>query len=293
MPLVFPPKWRFTPPSFGEEDEPQISSKAVGDFEVLIKKIGGQKKPWDTLEHFKIYFARAGGSTASGSSSEDWAETDLWNFMVKAGENAPLFIEAFHDACESLAKKGFGVPDVNMVNKILRKRGIPFELDPPRLRLRSDGATPAIVNVPAPPPTLAENARALLDRSVARAHELLGEGRGTEAVREVLWLLESIATGFKGLAVAGTTIEGRYFNEIATELRRARKHSLLEQVLKWTESLHGYLSSPTGGGIRHGIDLNAGRPLTEVEARLFVNLVFSYLTYILAEHEGLSSGEVT
>lgn len=63
----------------------------------------------------------------------------------------------------------------------------------------------------------------------------------------------------------------------------------MEQALRWTEQLHGYLSSPTGGGIRHGIDLNHGRPLTRTEARLFVNLILSYLDFILAEHEALST----
>jgi hypothetical protein len=30
----------------------------------------------------------------------------------------------------------------------------------------------------------------------------------------------------------------------------------LNQVLGWMTALHGYLSSPTGGGVRHGLDLN-------------------------------------
>jgi hypothetical protein len=289
VPLEFPPKWRFTPPKFGEdEDEPGISSKAVSDFETLIKKIGSQGNPWDTLEHFKTYFARASSSTASRSSSEEWAETDLWHLMMGASENAPLFIEAFHDGCTSLERKGLGVPDVGLINEILRKRRIPLELDPPHLRLR-DGGAASSVEPPQVPPTLAENAKVLLDKSVARSHELLEEGRGTEAVREMLWLLESLVTGFKGVEVAGKEIKGKYFNEIAAELRRANKDTLLEQALRWTEQLHGYLSSPTGGAVRHGIDLAKGRPLATADAKLFVNLILSYLSYILSEHERLST----
>ena len=52
-------------------------------------------------------------------------------------------------------------------------------------------------------------------------------------------------------------------------------------------NLHGYLSSPTGGGVRHGVDLNEGLELGIVEARLYCNLIRSYLTFLIAEHERL------
>ena len=51
--------------------------------------------------------------------------------------------------------------------------------------------------------------------------------------------------------------------------------------------LHGYLSSPTGGGVRHGVDLNEGLELGITEARLYCNLIRSYLTFLIAEHERL------
>jgi len=53
-------------------------------------------------EHFKDFFAAASGTTASSSSSTSWAETDMNAYMSAAQQNAPLFIEAFYDACESL-----------------------------------------------------------------------------------------------------------------------------------------------------------------------------------------------
>ena len=43
-------------------------------------------------------------------------------------------------------------------------------------------------------------------------------------------------------------------------------------------TLHGYLSSPTGGGIRHGVDLREGLALQLDEAQLYCNLIRSYLT---------------
>jgi hypothetical protein len=55
--------------------------------------------------------------------------------------------------------------------------------------------------------------------------------------------------------------------------------------LDWTTSLHGYLSSPTGGGVRHGIDLKSGVAIDPTEARLFCNLIRSYFGFLIAQHE--------
>lgn len=49
--------------------------------------------------------------------------------------------------------------------------------------------------------------------------------------------------------------------------------------------LHGYLSSLTGGGVRHGMDLKAGVASHQNEALLYCNLIRSYITYLIEEHE--------
>ena len=84
-------------------------------------------------------------------------------------------------------------------------------------------------------------------------------------------------------------MQGKYFNKIAANLRSHHKGQTLDQVLTWVTTLHGYLSSPTGGGVRHGADLKAGVALRPNEARLFCNLIRSYITYLLTEHERLSA----
>lgn len=86
-------------------------------------------------------------------------------------------------------------------------------------------------------------------------------------------------------------IRGKYFNEIAKDLRRLSKGKTLERVLEWLTSLHGFLSSPTGGGVRHGLDLNAGFASGRNEARLFCNLIRSYTSYLLAEYESLKRAD--
>jgi hypothetical protein len=207
--------------------------------------------------------------------------------MRKAAENAPLFLEAFYDACDNLRKhnKEYYVPDLTMLNTICVKHQIGYELQPPNLILRE--GQPKLVEIPQQLPTLAGKAVALLQESIRRAEELLQEGRGREAVQETLWLLESITTAFKGIEAGTNKIQGKYFNQIAGELRKLSKGTTLERVLEWVTSLHGYLSSPTGGGVRHGLDLNEGISISQNEARLFCNLVRSYLGFLLAEHERL------
>ena len=83
-------------------------------------------------------------------------------------------------------------------------------------------------------------------------------------------------------------MEGKYFNKIVGDLRRHNQGTTFDQVLEWIAKLHGYLSSPTGGGIRHGTDLKVGIATTAGEARLFCNLIRSYISFLLAEHERLS-----
>ena len=78
-----------------------------------------------------------------------------------------------------------------------------------------------------------------------------------QAVQEILWLLETVSTAFQGFPVGEGTIQGKYFNKIADELKLHRKGQVAEQAIGWMKTLHGYLSSPTGGGVRHGATLTA------------------------------------
>ena len=113
-------------------------------------------------------------------------------------------------------------------------------------------------------------------------------GRHRQAVQEILWLLEAVSTAFQGLDTGVATLQGKYFNKIAEDLRKHHKGTTLDQVLTWVPTLHGYLSPPTGGGIRHGANLKAGIAIQPNEARLFCNLIRSYISFLMAEHERLS-----
>ena len=209
--------------------------------------------------------------------------------MSDAASNAPMFIEAFYDACESLqrAHSDYAVPDVQMINRVLAKCNAGYQIQPPDLISQS---TPETIEVAHEPPSLDQQAQEIIQQSLKQSEQLLAEGRDRQAVQEILWLLETVSTAFQGIDTGAGTVQGKYFNKIAEDLRQHHKGKILDQVLAWVTTLHGFLSSPTGGGIRHGTDLKAAIVIQPNEARLFCNLIRSYISYLMAEHARLSKG---
>ena len=278
--LKFQDAWRFESPS-------GLDIGVVNDFSDLIAKITTQSDDLQSvLEKFKAYFASAAGSVSSWSSNAGWAQSDLDSYMRSAANNAPLFIEAFFDCCESLKKKGMAVPDVQLINRILAKYETGYQVNPPQLHYHGGDLGP--VEFAPDNLSLDEQAHEVIQKSLNQAERLLAQGNGRQAVQEVLWLLETVSTAFQGLQIDTGTIQGKYFNKIVEDLRRKKPDTTLEQALNWMTILHGYLSSPTGGGIRHGGHLKKGIPMEPHDSRLFCNLVRSYIAYLLAEHERLT-----
>jgi TPR repeat protein len=54
--------------------------------------------------------------------------TDMLSYMNDATENAPRFIAAFVDGCESQAENGKDVPDIDIVNEILAKHETGYQV---------------------------------------------------------------------------------------------------------------------------------------------------------------------
>jgi hypothetical protein len=284
MGLNFPGQWRFSDPAGVQP----IDHNAVHEFYGLIERIAAQGERWPVLETFKGAFAPAIGLAHYRSSSESWAETDLRNYMEQAAHNPPLFLEAFYDATETIRQQGgYDTPDLRLVNKLCREHNIPFEIDPPKLNAISSGQQ--AIPVPPAPATLEETAAQTLHESVIRSEQLIAEGHFREAVQEMLWVLESLSTGFRGVLLPTGEVRGKYFNQIANELKSANPGTTLSRALEWCEQLHGYLSSPTGGGVRHGADLKGALAITENEARLFCNLIRTYVWFLQSEHGRLRS----
>ena len=263
--------------------------EVINEFDDLVHKVASQGLQWGMLEHFKTYFAGAAGFTASTSSSESWAASDLHNYMMQAAENAPLFIAAFYDACVA-AQEGdpeISIPDVSVINRLLAKHAVGYEVRPPHLLSLDPQRT---IPVQEEAPSLNEQAQETIRQSLRQADLLLAEGRPRQAVQEILWLLETVSTAFQGCATSSGTVQGKYFNKIVEDLRLGNRGRSIDQVLGWVTTLHGYLSSPTGGGVRHGTHLASAVTLDEAEARLYCNLTRSYIAFLLAEHARLSRG---
>ena len=276
--LEFDGEWRYDSPG-------AVAPEVESTFRQLIERVCGQGQRHEILEHFKSYFALAEGVAHYRSSDEGWASTDLDRVMSGAAANAPLFIEAFYDACEDLQARyqEMVMPGVARINRILSDAGAGYHIAPPRLV-----ANQIHVAVPVPDqlPSLGAHAKAAVEDSLRASERALSEGNNRQAVQEALWLLETVLTAFRSEEILDGGIRGRYFNRIIGELRqRGQGHQ--RQKLEWMMQLHGYLSSPTGGGVRHGVDLNEGLELGMSEARLYCNLIRSYLTFLISEHERL------
>ncbi len=284
--LNFNPEWRFDSP------EPIQPSVREG-FSSLIRRciVGDNAK--DVLEHFKDFFAVAAGTTAYSSTSTSWAETDLESYMSDASGNAPLFIEAFFDACQALPESS-PKPSLARINRVLQESKSGWLIEPPLLIRLGEAEAVESGSAPIPIQELPENldakAKELIHSSLSKAEKLLAEKSNRLAVQEIVWLLETVSTVFQGLETDEGSIQGKYFNKIVGDLRRIGRGTTLEQVLIWISTLHGYLSSPSGGGIRHGATMSAATSdIGPNEARLYCNLIRSYILYLLAEHRRLTS----
>ena len=281
MPLKFENSWRFRSPG-------PLPLSAVHDFETLLHRVVAQGPQFSMLEHFKKFFAGASGTAAASSSSVDWAISDLRTAMREAADNAPLFIAAFYDASEAAqaARPDIMLPPEDVINHLLSEHEAGYTLRGDTL-LAAAGQ-PMVAIVP-PAPSLAESAQQLIRISLAQADTFLDQDKPRQAVQEVLWLLETVSTAFQGMAIDnGATIQGKYFNTIVADLRRGGKGKTIERVAEWITTLHGYLSSPTGGGVRHGTHIVDGDQPDAAEGRLFCNLARSYIGYLLAEHGRLT-----
>lgn len=232
MPLKYPSSWRFS-----RSKDVIIHDSATSEFFNLIGKIAAQGDRWWFLERFKGFFANAAGSTSNQSSSESWAETDLQSYMRELATNPPLFLEAFYDACQSFQNTQYEVPDVKLINDICHEYNIGYQIIPPDLKKLDTNQE--VIPVPDTLPTLAESSVQLLQESLNRAEQLLSEKRPREAVQEMLWVLESITTAFKGVPLASGIVKGKYFNDITKELRKGYQGTTLERMLDWAWHLPG------------------------------------------------------
>lgn len=270
MGLSMPTAWRYGSPG-------AMGIEVVNAFNSLVHAIASQSgSSWDIFELFKGKFS--GGYSVS--SNESWAISDLHKCMMAASNNAATFVSAFWDGCEQVNSEHpeIGLPDADVVNRIMFEHGLPFEVRPPALLPRNP-QTP--IAVQSSEKSVGERANELIHRSLDEADRLLLEQRPRQAVQEILWLLETVSTAFQGQESGAGTVEGKY--EIIRALRQNNRGNALSEALGWMTKMHGFLSSPGGGGVRHGTQLSVGISPSMKEAHLYCNLTRSYINYLLAE----------
>lgn len=282
MMLNFNGDWRYEPPS-------QLPEAAVSAVHGLLLRVspGGSAQP--IYECLKRHFALAAQRQVWSSSNVSFARQDLLTEMQAAAENEPLFLEALHDGLVALQARwpDLVLPPWTILNQTLQRFGAAFIVEPPNLLPLKEGLT-----IAGEPKALSLDAQAreAIKASWREAEALLATGKPRQAVQESMWLLETAVTALRGLPLAETTVQGRYFNRIADEFRARAEGRVMTQVLDWIRPMHGFLSSPSGGGVRHGADVNALKPVLETEARLYCNLARSYVTYFLEEYDRLVAG---
>ena len=279
--LQFDPSWRFDSPG---TIEPNIAHEII---QHVINRIAADCSRKLILETFKRRFAQSVGITTGESSSESRAESDLEHFMLQsAGQNTALFAEALYDGLMDIESMNVSaaIPPWSYVNRYLSPCG--FVISPPNLV-----ATTEFKPIPVPQnvPSLDVKANELIQRSLSDSEHMLATGKNRAAVQEILWLLETISTAFRGLDFPDGDITGKYLSKIIGDLRRLHRGQTLDRVSIWLENIYGYLSAPDGGDIRHGSSLNTHEELTSGEARLYCDLSRSYITFLLHEHTRLQA----
>ena len=130
MPLEYPGEWKF------DGLNERIPGEAISDFhEVILKIASGSSQRWNIIERFKSAFGRSGSS-----STESWAESDLYSAMSDYANNAALFVDALWSGIENVEKQ-VGVPSFAYINKLLSQHEIPLIINPPKLVLKRGDAS--------------------------------------------------------------------------------------------------------------------------------------------------------
>jgi hypothetical protein len=283
MPLSIKSEWLFSSPENGTFIYKEIPQDVVYKFNELILKISSQGNRKSIIEEYKANYCASIGNSYYSSSNVSWAESDLLSAMSDAAKNAALFIKSYFDVSEQLKmNQNITIPDVSIINTILSEGKLGYKINGTSLEQRDN--TDVIIPVQKEIIDKDEKNYSLILESFNRSDKLLSQGYSKEAVQESLWLLETITTGFLNVDTESEKVEAKYFNQIIKELSKKKTDHVFRNVISWMMTLHGFLSSPTGGGIRHGMDLNLGNVPTIDEARLYFNLIRSYTYYIYSEY---------
>ncbi|HEX3553587.1 MAG TPA: serine/threonine-protein kinase [Thermoanaerobaculia bacterium] len=127
MGLIYPGEWKFEGVGFG------IPTEAVSEFtDLIVETANGSKS---VIEDFKAAFGSIGGS-----SSYEWALSDMYSIVGSKSPNAASFIDSLWKGIEEAKARDLQVPSHRAINKILEKYSIPLKIAPPNLLLTKDSS---------------------------------------------------------------------------------------------------------------------------------------------------------
>lgn len=140
--LKYPVEWRFD-----DRSASPLPSATVDKLCQLAFKIAaGSPDKKETLETIKSTVASASGSTASRSTSYDWAQTDLRELLLSAAKNGATLIDGYWAAVETLRGGGLGCPTAQWLDTMLAETGAPYRLEPPYLKKSTADAVVSLLS---------------------------------------------------------------------------------------------------------------------------------------------------
>ncbi|WP_140793111.1 serine/threonine protein kinase [Myxococcus xanthus] len=132
MPLKYPNSWKY-PIGTTQPAPRDLINRFI---EIATDLAGEHKDEQSIIEIFKSHF---GDNNTSSSAS--WAVSDLQKAMDKKSQNAPVFIDNFWSALETVRQIGLITPPKEYINSIITEMGLDFEIQPPELIKRRSDAT--------------------------------------------------------------------------------------------------------------------------------------------------------
>jgi len=284
--MKYPPAWRFAPPKDTDRVNSTVPEEALEELLRLASRAAGlhPRGREAGLEHMKHSISATSGRGYSPSSSESWAETDLRRLLEGLKDEPPVLIEGIVTGCRSITdSEGRSIlDDPTPINRIMEKFGMGYRISGDEILLGESIPPPTVE----PVPSLIEQTAAELGKAWKRADQLLDEGHPDEAVAKIWFVLESILTVFRGLKVGDQTVEGAYFNKVVHSLKGTEIDPTFKMVLDLASRVHGQLSDPSTGRLRHGSELGIP-PISPQEGRFLVGFAKSLGYYICSEYQRL------
>lgn len=251
-----------------------LSSAAVDDFLVLVRRITSTSGQKQILETFRKYFCRASGKSYWRSSSLSYAESDLSYDAYEASSDAPSFIAAFCDACEYLGNMDITVPNQINVNNILQKHNVLFRIINNKLCTETEYLTP---------PEPETSPASIVSRALSDAKALIGNANASSAIDRAHTALQGYLVQLcmnKNIDIERDTTTAKAFKLLrqrhpALKPEGPRATDVTRVLQAFSTSIDAFSTIRNKASLAHANEL-----LDEPEATAVVNAIYTIFRYI-------------